>query len=297
MANYPSLEELIAAAKTGGPGEVIQSGLEGYTAGRKRRLEEDKTKAEAAIAAAKQRLAEQQQTAELITPPEQQSHMTSQPATPAKIKALTPKAAGSGKPNIMKGPNGELLQIHTDAETGQVTGTTPLTGPREKQVNDQTATQIGDFSTIAKQIDKVRTTYKPEYVGPVQGRTGELAQTVDLPSIGLGANKERADFLSNVNSIRNQLIYLRSGKQINENEYDRLIKELPDETRSNIDFQAKLDNFQNVFNEIAANRNKAFKEGGFRDVPGYTPPTGQPGQYGPTKRAFTVKSITKVPGK
>jgi len=294
--NYPSLEELIAAAKTGGPGDVIQSGLEGYTAGRKRRLEEDKTKAEAAIAQAKQRLEQEKQQAELITPVEQQTHTTTAPATPAKIKALTPKGPGKKGPDTIKGPNGEVLQVHRD-EDGNITGTTPLTGPREKQVNDQTVIQSGDFNTLATQIDKVRKSVKPEYVGPVQGRTGELAQTVDLPSIGLGANKERSDFLSNVNSIRNQLIYLRSGKQINESEYERLIKELPDETRSYVDFQAKLDNFQNVFNEIAQNRRKAFEEGGYRDIPNYTPPQGTPGTFGPTKRAFTVKSITKVPGK
>lgn len=59
MPQYPSLDELIRARRTGGPGEAIQSGLEGFMAGRKRRQEEEEARAMAAIQQARQRLSEQ----------------------------------------------------------------------------------------------------------------------------------------------------------------------------------------------------------------------------------------------
>lgn len=129
--------------------------------------------------------------------------------------------------------------------------------PLNKSLPADISQQLGDFDTLSGQLQTVKDTYKPEFVGPVQARTGELAQTVDLPSVGLGADPLRSDFYSNINSIRNQLLYLRSGKQINEKEYERLLAELPNEKRSDIDFAAKLKNFENVFNHIKANRRSA----------------------------------------
>lgn len=284
MANgYPSLDELIRARRVAGPGEAIQSGLEGFVAGRKRRMDEDEAKAKAALEQVKQRLEQQKVDLETITPDEAQAGAIQAESSPAKFSALK-KPTPAPKPIIREGPNGELVQVHMD-EKGNVTGTTMLTGPRQKQVGDESTKQAGDFNTLAKQIDLVKQTFKPEFVGAVQGRTGKLAQAIDVPEIGLGASKDRADFLANVNSIRNQLIYLRSGKQINESEYARLLAELPNENSSDTDFRAKLDNFQNVFNEIAQNRQKAFAEAGYRNIPSYTPPqntapTGTPAPTG-----------------
>jgi len=133
--------------------------------------------------------------------------------------------------------------------------------PLEKTLPADISQQLGDFNTLSDQINTVKASYKPEFVGAVQSRTGALAQTFDIPQVGLAASPLRADFLSNVNSIRNQLLYLRSGKQINEKEYERLLSELPDERRSDVDFEAKLANFERVFNEIKENRRNALATG------------------------------------
>ena len=53
---YPGLDELIRARRTAGPAEAIQSGLEGFIAGRKRRKEEEEARATAALAQAKEAL-------------------------------------------------------------------------------------------------------------------------------------------------------------------------------------------------------------------------------------------------
>lgn len=163
--------------------------------------------------------------------------------------------------------------------------------PLKKTLPADASTQLGDFDTLSSQLERVKTSKKPEYTGALDSRTGALAQTVDMPSIGLGASPERSDFYSNINSIRNQLLYLRSGKQINEQEYKRLLQELPDEHRSDVDFDAKLANFETVFNEIKGNRRSALATGynvPATNTPGNgTPPpaAGNPGGLDPVKAA------------
>lgn len=148
--------------------------------------------------------------------------------------------------------------------------------PLKKSLPADQSQQLADFDTLSEQLQRVKETKKPEYTGPLDARTGELAQTVDLPSIGLGASPDRSDFYSNVNSIRNQLLYLRSGKQINEKEYERLLSELPNEKRSDVDFNAKLANFEKVFNEIKGNRRAALATN--YNIPGSATPPPAAGQ-------------------
>lgn len=132
--------------------------------------------------------------------------------------------------------------------------------PLKKTLPADIAVQLGDFDTLSTQLERVKNTNKKDFTGFIQGPLGKLSQKT-----GVGASPERGDFLSNINSIRNQLIYLRSGKQINEKEYERLLAELPNENASDVDFNAKLKTFETVFNEIKENRRKSL-ETGF-DVP------------------------------
>jgi hypothetical protein len=160
--------------------------------------------------------------------------------------------------------------------------------PLKKTLPADASTQLADFDTLSSQIQTVKDTFNKDFTGPVQARTGELAQTLDMPSIGLGADAKRSDFYSNVNSIRNQLLYLRSGKQINEKEYERLLAELPNEKRSDVDFSAKLKNFENVFNEIKNNRRSALATG--YNIPGSSTPPPAAGNPGKTS-GFRVISV------
>lgn len=101
---YPTLEELIAAKRTGGAGEAIQSGLEGFMAGRKRRVEEDEIRATNVLNQAKLKLQQQAEQREgrqleagLI--PGAQS-LTGREATPEVQKTLMekkPKYAKAGE--------------------------------------------------------------------------------------------------------------------------------------------------------------------------------------------------------
>lgn len=143
MANgYPSLEELIKARRTPGPAEAIQSGLEGFMAGRKRRQEEDEAKATAVLNQAKLRLQQQGEEragreleAGLI--PAQQS-LTGAEATPEVQKQLMEK-----KPKYTKAgeaeENGRKFIIY--AQEGDPSKTVRINAGVAGQDNKLTAKQ------------------------------------------------------------------------------------------------------------------------------------------------------------
>jgi len=126
---------------------------------------------------------------------------------------------------------------------GQPTGLNkPLTS--EMVVAQQ---QIG---TLKETLERVKKTYKSSYVGAVGGRWGGLMEKT------LGVETDQAKFYSDVAQIKNSLIYLLSGKQINQTEYKRLLDQLPSRELPSGVFEARMENFERTVNSIIANRQK-----------------------------------------
>lgn len=160
MANYPSLEELIRAHKTGGPGEAIQSGLEGFMAGRKRRQEETESKATQVLNQAKLRLQQQQAEREgrqleagLI--PAQQS-LTGAETTPEVQKQLMEK-----KPKYTKAGEAEEdgKKFLIFAQEGDPTKTVRISAGVAGQDNKLTAKQndhLGKLQGAENLLDNVK---------------------------------------------------------------------------------------------------------------------------------------------
>lgn len=122
--NYPSLEQLIAARRTGGPAEAIQSGLEGFMAGRKRKIEEDQARAEAALGQAKLKLSQQTENREARTAnagliPSNLS-ATGREATPSVQTSLEPKLSEFEKTEIEEGGKKFLLFTNKNDPTQHV---------------------------------------------------------------------------------------------------------------------------------------------------------------------------------
>lgn len=131
--------------------------------------------------------------------------------------------------------------------------------PRNKRILPaDTVEKLSDFKTIKGQLNILQEKVNKNFIGPAASRISEKAQLLDAV-----ATEDQAIFSSTINSIRNQMIYLRSGKQINEKEYERLIKELPDEHKSVTDFKAKLKTFNRVFADTMSNRLNSFEKAGY----------------------------------
>lgn len=119
-----------------------------------------------------------------------------------------------------------------------------------------------DLSTLQFATDKVSASYDPKFVGPIGSRIGKGKQFVE----GM-ATPEATDFYSNVADLRNQLVYLRSGKAINEEEYKRLLAAIPNENMSPTDFARRMGNFKQLLQVINQSRQQTLSGTGYRTPP------------------------------
>lgn len=138
--------------------------------------------------------------------------------------------------------------------TGSGVGTLNLKTLPSEQIEKE-----GQMSSLEFALDKVANSYADDFVGPVSSRTGRGKQYLE----GL-STPEAADFYGNVSDLRNQLVYLRSGKQINEQEYKRLLESLPNENLSPTDFKRKFNNFLELYNQMKGTRKQMLQGTGYR---------------------------------
>ena len=121
----------------------------------------------------------------------------------------------------------------------------------DKPLTGEMVTAEQQFGTLKDSMGLVRELYNKDYVGPIGGRIGSLQEkTTGLP-------QDQAKFYSALEATKNALIYALSGKQINESEYQRLLKQLPDRNLPVSVFSARMDEFDRVLNSITTERHKA----------------------------------------
>ncbi len=135
--------------------------------------------------------------------------------------------------------------------------------PSEQIVAEQ---QLG---TLRDAIERVKQSYDKSYVGFVAGRVGKFGEKT------VGVGEKASMFYSDLAQLRNTLVYLLSGKQINEQEYERLKEQMPIETMPESTFNARMKNFDATLKSIIENRRKAM--GGYKkptETPTPTTPAG-----------------------
>lgn len=149
---------------------------------------------------------------------------------------------------------------------------TPFRGQPGKltlQSLSETATQKeSGLATLKLALGKIKDSYDEKYVGPIASRLGKGKQYVE----GM-AEPKAAQFYSAVADFRAQIMYMRSGQQINESEYQRLLSTLPNEERAPTDFTKKLEYSQKMLEEIIEARRKAAIGGGYRQTGNLQPIT------------------------
>ena len=151
---------------------------------------------------------------------------------------------GAGGGQIVVMPTAEGL-VAIDKRTNQVT----LLGVNKPLTEGMVTTQQ-QIGTMEDTFDRVKKIYKPEYVGPVGGRAGGIR------SLTIGNPEERATFYAALADVNNSLVYLKSGKQINEQEYERLKYAMPYKNLADSDFEARLVEFDRVLDSIITERQK-----------------------------------------
>jgi hypothetical protein len=151
--------------------------------------------------------------------------------------------------------------------------------------------ELGDFQNILDQLKIVRDTKKPEIIGMLDSRAQDLRQLT-----GFGADPQAATFSAALGGIRNKLLNLLSGAAISPAEYQRLLQQLPDEKKGEVDFDAKLNAFEQNIQGVIANRQRSFQAAGYRQPVGgpINPTPSTVPSIGGTFNGAKVKNVTRI---
>lgn len=135
----------------------------------------------------------------------------------------------------------------------------------KKALSAEQLGKVGELNAVLKNIGKTKELYgygtkteHQEWVGPITGRKGGL----EAKYLGT-KSPEQVKFYAYVKDMQDALLRARSGAQINEQEYARLVSFLPDANLPPATFKAKLERFQEATETVLNEKVKSFEEGGF----------------------------------
>ena len=127
--------------------------------------------------------------------------------------------------------------------------------PRPVNPSASEREKTAGIETIKDQLKIIKDTYNkyPEFVGVVSGQVGRISQLWD--------SKEAA-FRQKILDVKDALLRARSGAQINEQEYKRLSKLVPDMGDSDAMFEGKMSSFEESLDMMTQQRSEVQKKGG-----------------------------------
>lgn len=142
--------------------------------------------------------------------------------------------------------------------TFEVKPMSQLIGKTKPNLPDAEAEWFSKAQNVAEIMDDVNKLYKDSYVGPLGGRLGR-ATDVYTPF----GNADRSKFRNLVAKGFNNLIYLRSGKQINQEEALRMAEEFMSQNNTPVAFKSAWDTMAKELNTLAQQRQENLEKMGF----------------------------------
>lgn len=103
---------------------------------------------------------------------------------------------------------------------------------------------------VGQQIDTIAREYNPDKIGVIMGRLKNLDQKY------WGSDPDYARFKTELTTLGNQIIQLRTGAQMSIQEAQRILEEVARETLPVTTFQARLKRMGELYDEYLANRTK-----------------------------------------
>ncbi len=185
-----------------------------------------------------------------------------------------------GAPSVSTGPDGKP-QLNSDVQ--------PFVKP---QVPAEQVEKTGSFESLANVLGRVRgMVTDPETKQLSKKAQGWIGMGNNLLEKGKSftpaTDTDFTNFEQLTQDLENQITYLRSGKQINETEAQRLKAALPSKIKNSKNYIPNLDNFEKTFKNIMSERGTAFDKAGYRNAPA---PTATP-TNAPTAPKFKVISV------
>jgi len=133
-----------------------------------------------------------------------------------------------------------------DKYTGEVIEDKGLAKEQEKPSSTERE-ELSDLDVLKTDAKIIEELYDKENVGMIQG-SGWL--NTAKSTTGIGVNSDNIKFRQLIDDCSDRLLRARSGAQINEHEYKRLRKLLPDPSMSEKDFKARLKGFQEELDRV-----------------------------------------------
>jgi hypothetical protein len=128
--------------------------------------------------------------------------------------------------------------IQTDPNTGEVkvvmTNATPPRSAATQRITSGDRQYLTEAEGLTKVINDIEKNFDEGFVGPIAGRIGEAK------SVTVGNSPKEASFRAAVSSLKNQLLKLRSGAAVTDQEFERILSELPTENDPTENFKQKL---------------------------------------------------------
>ena len=187
----------------------------------------------------------------------------------AERERIVPRSRGQYVGNTPDGRMGVIYHPDKDEDpfsTSPLPGGQPFTPRVPPPLPPAQIDRDAELQKILTDVGVVRGSQKPEFVGPIDSFSTSLKQRT-----GYGATPEAAIFKSTVAGMRNKVLNLLSGAAISPAEAQRLMQQLPNESMSEVDFNAKLANFERETQTLVSNRQQGFQRAGFRGVGGQPP--------------------------
>jgi hypothetical protein len=115
------------------------------------------------------------------------------------------------------------------------------------------------------ELQRIETLFDPAFIGRLEGNWGTFKEFT-----GLGATEKESQFRQVVKNIGDTLLRLRSGAQINEQEYKRLLKLVPTIDLPDTVFSARLKSLRTAIRSSIGIRRKTLEQSGFKAPEGTT---------------------------
>ena len=186
----------------------------------------------------------------------------STPGGAARVQRLAAQYNKSKAPDIYNFVQTDRGLIPGNMRTGEVGA--PATTPEGDNLSKPTPageiTPLQQIKTLQSALATAESLYDPSFVGPVAGRLAAVGRSV---LGGAGQTDKQIIFNAALNQARNSLVYLLSGKQINEQEYKRLETQMPSSTLTPKSFVANMTEFKRTLGDILTNKEGTLKAGGY----------------------------------
>lgn len=122
--------------------------------------------------------------------------------------------------------------------------------------------EIADFTSLLDEAEAIESLFDPKYTGFLDNILGRAKEIT-----GLGVEGKEVIFRRIVNNMADRLLRARSGAQINEQEFKRLLKIVPELGLSDKAFVARAKDFTRELKDVLKTKKKTLKGFGLRTPP------------------------------